>query len=105
MRNISRRPQRQEAQIVSTPAPYKGLNDVDALSAMVPAYAIIPDNWLATPTPSFRPGSKKHATGFTDPVTSFLTYNARNSLDNKLFAVSADSIYDITDSGPIRPAV
>jgi hypothetical protein len=73
---------------------------------MDPAFALTLDNFIATPQgPTLRNGFRNQVTGFTTPVTSFISYNARNSSQNKLFAVSGGAIYDVSNPGAVGAPV
>jgi len=90
---------------VSTPAPYKGLNTVDPLAAMDPAYGLSIQNFIATPQGlSLRNGYRKWATGLPAAVTALLPYHSGSAAASKLFAVSGSAIYDVTSSGAVGAA-
>lgn len=102
---FTRRPQRRQAAQVTTSVPYKGLNTVDALSAMDPAYGLQIENFIVTPQGlSMRQGYSRWATGFTTPPTSLLSYNSTTPAASRMFAVSGGSIYDITTAGAVTAA-
>ena len=95
-------PQRANVIPVTTPAPYKGLNTVDSLANMDPAYGLSLQDWIATPQGlSQRTGYRKWATGLPARTTSLLTYNGRATTGNKLFAVCGSVIKDITTGGDV----
>jgi hypothetical protein len=69
---------------------------------MDPEYAIVFDNFLAkTIGPTTRLGSRKHYSGFTSGVKSFIRYNGKVPADSKLFAVDGADLYDITANGAV----
>ncbi len=104
--NFYRRPQRTGAASITTNAPYKGLNTVDALSAMDPAYGLQIENFIVTPQGlSMRQGYARWATGFSTTPTSLLSYGSTSPAANRMFAVSSGSIYDITSAGAIGAPV
>lgn len=103
-----RRPQKAaNQQFPTTPAPFMGIDTVDAYTNMPIQYCISAVNCIAAPSGGItnRMGYEQFTTGFTDPITSFLPYNARNSATSKLFCVSGGDIYDTTSSGAIGAAV
>lgn len=87
----------------SIPAPVSGWNARDPIAAMKPGDAYQLDNWICRPGyVEIRKGYLGHVTGFSDPVESLLPYRAGNN--EKMFAVSADSIYDVSDPSDGLPA-
>lgn len=100
-----RRGARNQLQSAHVPAPLGGVNLVDSLSAMPPTdcpyiYNAIPgEHGMA-----IRPGFAEWATGLaggedlTVRTTIGFTGSARNGTGNRLFAVTAAGIYDITAS-------
>lgn len=103
---IVQQPQKKRQIDLKIKAPYKGLNSIDSLAEMSPDYAVQFTNFIATPFgPSPRMGYEKFATGFTSSVTSMFAYNGRSAGNNKLFAVSGGSFYDVTAGGAIGSAV
>jgi hypothetical protein len=102
---MRRLPQAQRTIPVTTPAPVKGLNTVDPLAVMDPAYALVLQNWVCTPQGvSVRQGFRKWAINLPTSTTSLLQFNTRSGLGNKLFAVCGASIYDITSGGDMSGA-
>lgn len=99
---VTRRPQSQSTIPVTTPAPYKGLNTIDSLAAMDPAYGLSIQNFIATPQGlSFRSGYRKWATGLPAPATTLMSFNGKNATLNKQFAVCGSVIKDITSGGDV----
>lgn len=87
----------------SLQAPTGGLNARDALAAMKPTEAITLENFWPTPSSiDVRNGRVSHATGLPDLVETLAFYNTGS--DSKLFAVSDDSIFDVTTSGAVGTA-
>jgi hypothetical protein len=81
-------------------APYKGLNTVDPLAEMDPAFGISIQNWIATPQGlALRQGYRKWATGFGDSPKTLIPYYGKANTSSRLFAVVGESIYDITNGG------
>ena len=87
------------------PAPVGGMNTVDAGSAMPPQDAVWIYNMLAAEYGlRTRLGYKEWATGVTgglyDDVRTMLSFagSAKNGAQNKLFACTAEGIYDVTAS-------
>jgi hypothetical protein len=102
---VSYRAQRANTIPAETPAPWKGLNTVDSLAAMDPAYALSCQNFIATPQGlSVRQGYRNWATNLPAATTSLLAYNGRVASGNKLFAVSGSVIKDITTGGDVSGA-
>ncbi len=103
---VSKRPQKTRTVPVSTPAPYKGLNTVDSLADMDPAYGLSIQNFIATPQGlSVREGYRVWATGLPGDVTTMMPYHAANSANSKLFAASVSGFYDVTSGGAVGAAV
>ena len=99
-------PQRQRYLTTSLPAPVKGLNTVDALVNMNPAYGLSIQNFIATPQGlSQRTGFRQWATGMPAAVTSLIQYNGRSTAQSRLFAVSGAAIYDVTSGGAVSAPV
>lgn len=84
----------------SIPAPVGGWDTLSPIAAMPPDHAILMDNWI--PRPGYcevRRGSQSFATGIgstSSPVETIMAYNAPNINNDKLFAVAAGTIYNIT---------
>ena len=80
MGKVSYKPQRANTIPAQTPAPYKGLNTVDALVDMDPAYGISIQNFIATSQGlSVRQGYRIWSTGLPGDVTTLMAYNAKTS--------------------------
>ena len=95
---------RQKAGAVNIPAPVGGLNDRDSLADMPPQDAVILENWWPLPSKlRVRNGSVDWATGFSLAVNTIVEY-APPSGSNELFAASGDSIFNVTNPGPIGVA-
>lgn len=101
-RNASRQ---QIAQAVTIPAPVKGLNARDPLSAMEPDYALILENLFPDATSCrVRRGHLSHATGMPGAVRTLFGYAALNGTE-ALFAASGGNIYNVTSAGAVGAAV
>lgn len=84
-------------------APVKGLNTQVALAGLSQDYAIQLDNWVCQPDAIVtRGGSANHATGFASPPKSLMVYSAAGV--RKMFAASANGIFDTTSAGAIGAA-
>lgn len=84
----------------SIPAPTAGWDAISALASMDPDRAVQLDNWI--PRPGWiepRRGYIQWATGMTDPVETLMPYYGDTTVDDKLFAIAGDTIYDVTDTG------
>jgi len=101
------RPRATKAPPYFTPAPYKGLNTVAGTLANIgPEYALSLQNFICSGTGvDPRTGSREWATDLPGEVTSFLPYQSGGTAASKLFAVSGDSIYDVTSGGAVGAAV
>lgn len=96
---------KQTAQTTSIPAPVKGLNSKDAIANMDPTFALVLDNYFCNPTSvDTRNGSESWATGLPDWVETIVHYSGGGTV-RKLFAVSDDSIFDVTSQAPVGAAV
>jgi hypothetical protein len=88
------------------PAPWKGLNTVDALAEMDPSFGISIQNFIATPQGlSLRNGYRVWATGLPGACTSLMPYAGKNATSNKLIATSVSGFYDVTSGGTVGAAV
>lgn len=97
-----RRTRQQQARERFLPAPTGWISD-KGLSEFKPRDAVVFRNVIATEQGvTTRPGCTEHAEGMTDPVTALLTYEGLTG--SKLFAATADSIYDVTASGSVGAA-
>lgn len=87
------------------PAPVGGWNLIDPLAAMKPQYAVILENWF--PESGYlrwRRGYRAHATGIgSSAVETVMVYSGIDA--QKIFAASADTIYDATATGAASVAV
>jgi len=95
---------RARANTISIPAPTGGWNARDALANMEPLDAVYMVNvWPTTSDVRLRDGYTQFATGLPAQVETLLVYNGTSS--NKLFAISAGSVYDITSGGAVGAPV
>lgn len=89
----------------SLPPPTGGWDAISSLADMPPDRAVRLENWF--PQPGYielRRGSLIHADTSTGvPVETIMAYQGPSS--DKLFAVSDDTIFDITTAGVATPAV
>ena len=91
------------AAITSVSAPIGGWNARDSLAEMQPLDAVTLDNWWpGTSSVILRNGYTEHATGLPDQVETLMAYSSATS--EKLFAVSAGGIYDVTSAGAVGSA-
>lgn len=87
------------ANIVTVPAPTKGINDYDSIANMDPTFALDMLNMFpAARALVVRNGYKEWTTGFTKVVRTLMTYGAFSGGD-KLFGVTDDGVYNITTTG------
>lgn len=102
---LPKRPVRTQTAVPrSVPAPVGGVNARDALAQMPETDAIICDNWFCSPSyVAVRNGCQSWATGLPDVVETVMAYNGLSIL--KKFAVSNNSIYEITNQGAVGAAV
>jgi len=91
------------AEIVTVPASVGGVNALDALIAMPPQDCIYTYNIMPSEDGlRLRRGYAEWATGVGTThteVRSILPFEGKSVSNDKLFAVTADGIYDITSSG------
>ena len=93
----------QVALLMSVPAPTGGLNFRDPISEMPATDAMVMDNFIPQRTGCLlRKGWKFSCNSLTDPITSLFSYNAANSDDDKLFAASGGSIWDVTGTDAVE---
>lgn len=86
------------------PAPYKGWNARGNLASMDPREAIVMDNMFpGVQDVSLRRGSEDWATGAPANIRTLLPYSGPSG--DKLFAVTAANIYDVTAAGVIGAGV
>lgn len=84
-------------QLANVPAPVGGLNLRDPISAMAPTDAVVLDNMIPRQTGvELRKGYKINSEDIGGEVKSVFTYNAPNSVNNKVFAARGGNIYDVT---------
>lgn len=86
------------AKSTSVPPPWKGWNAVQPLAAMEPEHAIQLDNIF--PQPGYVElvrGHKEHCDTASDAVVeSLMAYHGNTEGEDKLFAASDDTIFDVT---------
>jgi len=93
----------QVSMLTSIPAPVGGLNFRDPISEMPPTDAMVMDNFIPQRTGCLlRKGWSFSCNSLTDPVTSLFSYNAADSADNRLFAASGGSIWDVTGEDAVE---
>lgn len=92
------------SQAVSLPAPLGGWNARDALPAMGPQDAVTLTNWYpATTECTARQGYTQWATGITGQVETIMAYSGAST--DKMFAIAAGAVYDVTNGGAVGAAV
>lgn len=85
----------------SYPPPVGGWNARDSLAAMKPIDAVTLDNWFPnTSYVEFRGGYASHATSSLGNIKTLATYNPLSGT-NKMFGMTANGIFDVTDAGAI----
>lgn len=100
MRSVARGGFKNGDRFGTFPAPVRGLNTRDAITAMKPGYAVVLDNYFPESTfVKLRRGGSSWATGFTGDVETLMEWNGPSS--RKFFAANGTAIYDITSSGAI----
>lgn len=90
----------------SIPAPIEGLDAVTPLSAMAETRAITLDNLF--PQPGYleiRRGHRTHADTGAAAVESLMGYHATSEANDKLFAATSTSIFDVTVTASVSSAV
>ncbi len=89
------------SQGTSIPSPIGGWDTVSPISAMPPdrAYALV--NWFPQPGwVELRKGFLEHSdTGSDEPVESLMAYQGPTPADDRFFAASGDTIYDVSGTG------
>lgn len=93
-------------QRVTTPAPVNGLISQKPLAGMLLQDALQLRNFWSKPYGlELRPGYRIHQNKLNDPVNTLMAYEALDPGDNKLFAVTFEGIYDVTDrqDNPVQP--
>lgn len=106
MQPLSPRGQRgaQQASTQSVPAPVGGWNARDALASMPETDAVLLENWFPRASSvDLRPGAINYVTGFADAPRDFLVWNGPTT--QKLFASTANEVFDVTTGGPVGTAV
>lgn len=91
-----------QLQIKTLPPPIGGWNRRDSLPLMDGRDAIVLDNWIPDTTAMrLRGGYTTHAvlSATSTAVESLMEYVAPNSSSSKLFATTADKLWDVTVSG------
>lgn len=80
------------------PAPVRGWNALDPITAIREDEAIILDNWFPRKSNlETRSGATVHVNGFANAVLTVMPYNGVTS--SRLFAVTDQGIWDVTASG------
>ena len=93
----------QVSMMTSVPSPVGGLNFRDPISEMPATDAMVLNNFIPQRTGCLlRKGWQYSCNVLDDPVTSLFSYNAADSADNKLFAASGGSIWDVTDEDAVE---
>ena len=94
-----RRPRPNIQQPAIIPAPLGGLNTTDSLMAMPPTDAVKLVNMVIGAN-GLRPrnGYQEHCTGIGAPILSMMQYEAANPVNNKMFAATANDIFDVSAS-------
>lgn len=95
---LSKMVQKSRAVTASIPAPIGGWNARDTIANMDPEDAVKLINWFPGTTQcNLRYGYQQFSTGLPADVDSLFSYSG--GATNKLFAVSNDSIFDVTSGG------
>lgn len=98
-------PTPQTSKPVSIPAPVQGLNAYDSLAAMAETYAIALQNWWPQPYGcSVRKGYVEWATDMPATVETIAGWYDLDG-DERLFAWSFDSMYDISTRAVVGAAM
>lgn len=91
------------AQTASIPASVGGWDTISGLAEMPENRAVSMDNWIPrTGWLEIRRGFQPHATGVggaTDPVESLMAYNGDTPSGDRLFAASANKLWNVTTVG------
>jgi hypothetical protein len=90
------------ASVQSLPAPVGGWNARDSLANMDPTDAVLLENLFPTVSNVvMRGGYQRYATGLGGQVQTLMAYSASDR--QQLFAVAetSNSLYDVTDGGPV----
>jgi hypothetical protein len=92
------------ARLASIAAPWRGWNTRDPLAEMEPGYAPRFDNFVVEGgQPRVRRGWSEWATGLPARVDGLLHFNGAGATES-LFAVSSDSVFNITAAGAVGVA-
>ena len=84
----------------SIPAPVGGIDDSTPVANMGTEFAIGMLNWYPEGSAlRVREGYREQATLLAKPAETLMAYRALNPVNNKLFAVTDDGVYDITTPG------
>lgn len=95
----SYKPKQRTAQIVSVPAPTKGINDTDNISTMDPLFALDMLNFFPNDRAlKVRNGYREWTTGLGDPARTLMSYNDFGGND-ELFAATDSGVFDVTLQG------
>lgn len=96
---------KQVARIGEVPAPIRGWNSRDPLSAMDPQDAVILENFIPTTGGvDMRHGWSEWCTGLGDSVETLMEYHSTAGVST-LFGAAGTSIYDVTSEGVVGAAV
>lgn len=94
----------QAAKLVTIPAPKRGWNARDPLSAMKPDHAVVLENLIpGTGGVDLRNGYARHASGIDGRVNTLMQYSGPGG-GNKLFAASGAAIYEATNEATVGAA-
>lgn len=87
----------------SVKAPIRGWSDKAATDVLGAEYASVMENFIPNEDgASLRPGYESHATGIGASVVRVLPYESGTT--QKLFASTADSVFEVTSSGAVGSA-
>lgn len=102
-RRVPVQPPRRNVPVIQ-PMPVAGLNLRDPLVDMPPIFARELDNWIAEDgVVKSREGHEAHATTSSATVTSLMPFQDGSA--RRLFAATADSIFDATNPGAVGSAL
>lgn len=89
-----------EALLMTIPAPVKGWFTAASLSQIDPKFATVLDNIICEPAaPISRKGYATHMTGFPATVRSLMSYYGVTPAANKIYGVTNAGIYDASTAG------
>lgn len=77
---------------VTLPAPVRGWNTQDSLSATEPGYALVLDNWVITPSDIAVRGRQRLVVGIEGTIESVVSYDYKG--EKKIFAAGNGNIYE-----------